>query len=62
MEEEKILTGYCRQLDQSRMVTIEVEDGCLTECDCCYGSCVYQPNCTVAQQIAALETRKEKEK
>ena len=51
MEEEKILTGYCRQLDQSRMVTIEVEDGRLTECDCCYGSCVYQPNCTVAQQI-----------
>ena len=58
MEEEKILTGYCRQLDQSRMVTIEVEDGCLTECDCCYGSCVYQPNCTVAQQIAGLEARK----
>lgn len=53
MEEEKILTSYCRQLDQSRMVTIEVEDGTLTECDCCYGSCVYQPNCTVAQQIAA---------
>ena len=62
MEEEKILTGYCRQLDQSRMVTIEVEDGTLTECDCCYGSCVYQPNCTVAQQIATLETRKENEK
>ena len=58
MEEEKILTGYCRQLDQSRMVTIEVEGGKLTECDCCYGRCVYQPNCTVAQQIAALETGK----
>ena len=58
MEEEKILTGYCRQLDQSRMVTIEMEGGTLTECDCCYGSCVYQPNCTVAQQIAGLEARK----
>lgn len=52
MEEERIITGYCRQLDQSRMVTIEVEDGKLTECDCCYGSCVYESNCTVAQQIS----------
>ena len=52
MEEERIFTGYCRQLDQSRMVTIEVEDGKLTECDCCFGSCVYESNCTVAQQIS----------
>lgn len=52
MEEEKIIPGYCRQLDQSRMVTIEFEDGRLTDCDCCYGSCIYEPNCTVARQIA----------
>ena len=52
MEEERIISGYCRQLDQSRMVTIELEDGRLTECDCCYGGCVYEPNCTVAQQIS----------
>ena len=52
MEEELFFTGYCRQLDQSRMVTIEVENGRLTECDCCYGGCVYEPNCTVAQQIS----------
>ena len=52
MEEERIITGYCRQLDQSRIVTIEVEDGKLTECDCCFGSCVYESNCTVAQQIS----------
>lgn len=51
MEEELFFTGYCRQLDQSRMVTIEVENGELTECDCCYGGCVYEPNCTVAKQI-----------
>lgn len=52
MEEEKIIPGYCRQLDQSRMVTIEFEDGRLTDYDCCYGSCIYEPNCTVARQIA----------
>ena len=51
MEAEFIFTGYCRQLDQSRMVAIEIEDGRLTECDCRYGSCLYQPSCTVAQQI-----------
>ena len=51
MEEELFFTGYCRQLDQSRMVTIEIENSQLTECDCCYGGCVYEPNCTVAQQI-----------
>ena len=52
METEAFISGYCRQLDQSRMVTIELEDGRLTECDCCYGGCVYEPNCTVAQQIS----------
>ena len=51
MEEERIISGYCRQLDQSRMVTIELEQGKLTDCDCCYGSCIYEPNCTVAKQI-----------
>ena len=25
MEEEKIISGYCRVLDQSRMVTVETE-------------------------------------
>ena len=52
MEEEFIFTGYCRQLDQSRMVTIEVEGGALTECDYCFGNCIYEPNCTVAKQIS----------
>ena len=57
MEEELFFTGYCRQLDQSRMVTIELEDGRLTEADCCYGGCVYEPNCTVAQQISNACTK-----
>lgn len=51
MEQEKFISGYCRQLDQSRMVTVVLEDGTLTEVDCCYGSCVYQPNCPVAKEI-----------
>ena len=31
--------------------TIEIEDGELTEVDCCYGTCVHAPNCTIAEEI-----------
>lgn len=51
MEEERILTGYCRQLDASRMVEILLEDGKLTEADCAYGSCIYESVCPIAAQI-----------
>lgn len=56
MEEELIFSGYCRQLDQSRMVTVELEGQQLADCDCCYGSCVYEPNCTIAQRITQAIT------
>ena len=55
METEKFISGYCRQIDGSRMVEVVLEDGRLTEADCCYGSCVYQSNCTVARQIDELQ-------
>ena len=58
MEEEKILTGYCRQLDQSRVVTAVTEDGALTEVDCCYPACVHAPACPIAAELRALETSK----
>ena len=54
MEKEVFLSGYCRTIDQSRMVTVVTEDGELTEVDCCYENCVYAPNCTVAQKIREL--------
>lgn len=54
MEEEKFLSGYCRQIDQSRMVTVVLENRKLTETDCRYGGCVYEPNCPIAQQIRKL--------
>ena len=61
MEEELIFTGYCRQLDQSRMVTIELQNGELTECDCCYGSCIYQGSCLIAKEIEAAVPVKSEE-
>ncbi len=51
MEEEKFLSGYCRQLDASRMVEVVLEDGKITEIDCCYGSCVHQINCPIAREL-----------
>ena len=39
METEKILSGYCRAIDQSRMVIGVFEDGRLEEADCDFPSC-----------------------
>ena len=54
MELEKYLSGYCRQLDGSRMVEVILEDGKITEIDCCYGSCIHQGNCLIAKEIDSL--------
>ena len=54
MEEEKFVSGYCRQLDNSRMVGVILENGQITEVDCCYGNCLYQPNCPIAKEIETL--------
>lgn len=51
MEQEAFYTGYCRQLDASRMVEVEYEDGQPPQADCGYGSCPYESQCTIAQQI-----------
>ena len=54
MEVEKFVSGYCRQLDEARMVEVILEDGEITEIDCCYGSCVHQGNCPIAKEVDAL--------
>ena len=54
MEIEKFLSGYCRQLDASRMVEVIIEDGEVTEIDCCYGNCIHQGNCLIAKDIDNL--------
>ena len=57
MEIEEFISGYCRQLDGSRMVEVIITDGKIDEVDCCYGNCIYQPNCTIAQKIEELLSR-----
>ena len=54
MEVEKFLSGYCKQLDSSRLVEVVLEDGKLTETDCCYGECIWQSGCPIAAQIDEL--------
>ena len=51
MEIERFCSGYCRQLDASRMVAVLICDGQVDEVACCYGNCIYQPNCFIAQEI-----------
>ena len=55
MEQEKILSGYCRQLDGSRIVEVILEDGVITEVDCCYGNCIHEGNCTIAKEIREMK-------
>ena len=52
--EERYLTGYCRCLGNSRIVEVVTEDGNLEECDCLYGNCKFQAQCTIAQGIGEL--------
>ena len=51
MEEEKFISGYCRMLDASRMVTVETEDGKLEQVDCSYETCPHTGSCLIAKQI-----------
>jgi hypothetical protein len=51
MEREKLLTGYCRALDHSRMVMAAEENGQLTDIDCDYPGCAHAPVCPVAKAI-----------
>ena len=54
MMTEHYLTGYCRVLDTARVVEVVVENGKLDECDCCYGNCKFQSQCTIAEKIGEL--------
>ena len=54
MEQEFFLSGYCRTLDQSRMVAVVTQDGRLMEADCSYDNCPFAPGCPIAQQIQEL--------
>ena len=53
MEEELILSGYCFQIDQARMVDAELENGALLDVDCLYETCIHRKKCEIGKQITA---------
>ena len=55
MEIEKFVSGYCRQLEASRIGEVSLEDGEGTEIDCCYGSCIHQGNSQIAKEVDELK-------
>ena len=50
MVKEEIYSGYCRRIDASRMVTLELDEDEMF-IDCHYGGCPYEHECTIAQDI-----------
>lgn len=50
---EKFISGYCRALDKSRMVAVEIEDGEIS-IDCAYENCPHRPVCQIGKQISEL--------
>ena len=55
MEIEHIINGYCRTLDQSRMIIAVTENGALTESDCDYPHCPHIQSCQIAKQLAQIQ-------
>ncbi len=51
---EKFITGYCRVLDQSRIVQVELEEKKLLDVDCNYEKCVYASQCPIGKEITKL--------
>ncbi len=61
MEREEFISGYCRTLDQSRMVAVLFADGRLEEADCLYSSCPHAADCQIAQRIREMTENAEAE-
>ncbi|HIT33581.1 MAG TPA: hypothetical protein IAC31_02995 [Candidatus Faecousia intestinigallinarum] len=54
MEREAVFSGYCRCLDGSRMVAVEIgENGC-ADVGCGYADCPYAAGCPIGQKITAF--------
>ncbi len=51
MEQEQFFSGYCRQLDKSRLVCVTLEAGALTDVDCDYHNCPHKLNCSIGISI-----------
>lgn len=59
MEKETFLSGYCRTIDNSRMVAVEIDGGELLEADCSFDDCPFTGQCVIARGIRELLGEKE---
>ena len=51
--EELMLSGYCFQLDQARIVEAEFDGQELAEVDCLYETCIHRKKCEIGKRITA---------
>lgn len=51
--DEIMVSGYCRCLDCSRIVTAELEDG-KRFIDCDFGHCPHEASCPIAAKLQNL--------
>ena len=54
MIDEKFFNGYCRNIDQSRIVSVEKNDSESWEADCDYSVCPYSGSCPIGKEISNL--------
>jgi len=57
--EEYMLSGYCFQIDQARIVEADFEGRTLTEVDCLYETCIHRKKCEIGRRIAEREEKSE---
>ena len=53
--EELILSGYCFQIDQARIVEAEFDGRRLVEADCLYETCIHRKKCEIGKRLRARE-------
>lgn len=56
---EQFVSGYCRALDQSRMVEMEWEPGGEAEADCAFPDCPHAGSCEIARKLRELAKAQE---
>ena len=54
--EELMISGYCRQSDQARIVEADFDGHTLLEVDCLYANCLYREKCEIGRRIAERES------
>ena len=57
MEQERFFSGYCKAMDQSRMVAVVTVDGTLEEVDCAYPGCPHAVSCPIAKEIQEVHSK-----